>query len=520
MNQSYMQNSQQRPQVPRNSAPRGNSPVNPNRKEGGRTRLRVVLGLAVALVLALSIFFGIRYLRDRQIEQSIAVYQNVYAPNVFINDVPLSGKAPQEALEALETAIQERVNSWNLYITYKGHVFTSLNYASLGLTVSTDELYRLLNEAWAISHSGTIHEQKAAIDRLATTPHKVYTSQANPDSSQLQSLLLQIAPYINADPVDASLLMFQPDAAYPFVFQDERPGASLDIDAARENILNMAASGISGTYELMPEVIAPKVTRNELEKTVQLRSGIVTPIDTSSTENRNHNIRMSFSKINGMVLKAGQTFSFNDVVGPRTLEAGFAEALEYAYGDLVYGIGGGVCQASTTMYQAAITAGLTIQERYPHSGKVDYTEMGQDATVYLTRDREIDFRFRNTTPGNIYITARVHSATGSTKRLVAEVRMYGLGLGEGVSYRLRSVIVETLSPPTEKKYIADKTGLVVKYNDQEKLKTRAQDGYVIETYLEKYQNGSLIEQPKFISSDTFRAKAAEYWRGETPRIIN
>jgi vancomycin resistance protein YoaR len=518
MSQFYKQNNQYRPQQQSVPVPRGKKPANPKGNGGGGMRWRIILGTAMVLVFAVIAFFGIRYLRDRQVAQSIAAYQRVYAPNVFINDIALSGLTPQEALDTLQATIQERISSWNLSITYRGHVFTSLNYGTLGLTVSTDELYQLLNEAWALSHSGTVHEQKAAIDLLAVTAHKAYTSKTDPDSSQLQSMLQQIAPYVNAAPVDAALLVFQPDAANPFVFQDDRPGASLDIDAAQDSILNMAASGISGSYELSPEIIPPKVSRKELEETVHLRSSIVTPIDSSSTENRNHNIRMSFSKINGLVLKPGQTFSFNDVVGSRTLESGFAEALEYAYGDLVYGIGGGVCQASTTLYQAAITGGLTIQERYPHSGKVNYTEMGQDATVYFTRDREIDFRFRNTTPSSIYITAHVRPATSSAKRLVAEIKLYGLSLGDGVSYRLRSVVVETLSPPAEKKYVVDKTGLVVKYTDQEKLKTPAQDGYVIETYLEKYQNGSLMDQPKLVSSDTFLPKAAEYWKGETTRI--
>ncbi len=109
------------------------------------------------------------------------------------------------------------------------------------------------------------------------------------------------------------------------------------------------------------------------------------------------------------------------------------------------------------------------------------------------------------------------TAKNNSKRLVAEIRIYGISLGEGASYRLRSDVVEVLTPPETKKLVVDMTGLIVTYEDEQKLKTRAQDGYVIETYLEKYVNGILVEQPKLISSDTFRAKPAEYWVGNTPR---
>lgn len=86
---------------------------------------------------------------------------------------------------------------------------------------------------------------------------------------------------------------------------------------------------------------------------------------TSSTEERTNNIRVAFSKINGLIIPDGGKFSFNGVVGRRTEKNGFYKAIEYAYGTEVWGIGGGVCQASTTMYLAAIQAGLNITNRWP-----------------------------------------------------------------------------------------------------------------------------------------------------------
>lgn len=500
------------PGVARAPAGRGRKPRRPG---------RALLYLLVLALLVAGGLYGAKALRDGQIRQELARYREVYPPNIFINDIPLEGLTPNQAKEKLRESIQQNIGSWSLSITYKGFTFYTLSYSELGINVTDDELHTLLNTAWLHTRSGTIYQQKAAIDALsAGQALRLGTSQQSLQGGQLQQIMGQIVPYVNQEPMDAALIEFRPDEADPFVFQDERLGARLDVQAAVDDILAMAANGQSGSYELKPEILQPEVTRSQLEDTVRLRTSITTAIASSSPDNRNHNIRLSLSKFNGMILRPGQSFSFNDVVGPRTLKAGFREALEYAYGNLEIGIGGGVCQASTTLYQAALTAGLTISKRYPHSGPVDYTQLGQDATVFLSRDRNLDFQFRNTTPGSIYITAHVTTARNSSKRLVAVINMYGLSLGDGVTYKLRSDVVRVIKPPEEKKYVPDKEGLYVTYTDEEKLKSKAVDGQVIETYLEKYQNGVLVDQPKLLTSDTFEAKPAEYWRGIHKRTDN
>ncbi|NLX83293.1 MAG: hypothetical protein GXZ04_05710 [Clostridiales bacterium] len=485
-------------------------PVNP---------VKIAMMIALIILLIAGGILGVSTLRDNQVRKFIEPYQKVYAPNVLINDMPIGGMTPQDAFTLIRSKMEERINSWNLAISYRGFTFANLNYGVLGITVSDQEIQQLLNEAWLATHKGSIHDQKAAIESVANKPLKLYTSQKELQSTHLVDIFTQIAPYVNAKPVDAAIAEFRPDEPNPFVFIDEQAGAVLDSQAAMDQIMEMAASGQSGTYELQPSLIPPKVTRAELENTVALLTTIQTPVETSKKDsaNRIHNIRLSFSKFNGKILKPGQTFSFNNIVGPRTEQAGFAEAPEYAYGNLVDGIGGGVCQASTTLYQAAVTSGLSIVKRYPHSGKIGYTDMGQDATVYLTKDRNIDFQFKNTSAGDIYITAHVKQARTSSKKLVAEIKMYGIGLGDGISYRLRSETVKTIPPPEEKKYETDSTGIYATYTDEEKLKTKAVEGYVVETYLEKIQNGVLIEPPKLLSSDTFPPKPAVYYRGVNKR---
>lgn len=135
--------------------------------------------------------------------------------------------------------------------------------------------------------------------------------------------------------------------------------------------------------------------------------------------NRSFNIRLAASRVNGTIILPGQTFSFNDVVGPRTQRAGFRKAkMINAEGRLVDSFGGGVCQAATTTFAAALFAGLTIVETRPHSHYMSYIDPGLDTTVIFDKfDLKIrnDFSFpvmiqTQTEPNRGYITVRVLGA--------------------------------------------------------------------------------------------------------------
>ncbi len=128
----------------------------------------------------------------------------------------------------------------------------------------------------------------------------------------------------------------------------------------------------------------------------------------SSTANRCANIARAASLINGTVVAPGGVFSFNDTVGSRTSANGFYTATEYVDGKSVEGIGGGVCQVSSTLYSAVLYADLSIVERLNHMMTVGYIPLGQDATV---SDGGVDFRFKNTTDYPVKISAYTSGAT-------------------------------------------------------------------------------------------------------------
>ncbi len=482
----------------------------------GRHFFRILPWLLIASVVAGSIVVGTNILREKRLAEEVAPYENVFAPNIMIDNINISGMTPQQAYDALYLQHQGRVNSWSLNLTYQGHTYITLGYPQLGISVSTDQINLKLKEAWELSHTGDNHAKRASIEQLKKSPHAAYTTQSTFSDAELTRLLSQIAQNMYADPVDAKLIQFIPQNTDPFLIQEAVPGRRLNIDLAKTQILANAASGISGNYELMPEQIQANLTQAQLRKSFALRSVAVTDISNSSPVNRTNNIRVSLSRVSGMILKPGETFSFNKVVGRRTKENGFYEAEEYASRVLVTGIGGGVCQSSSTIYQAAVMAGLLITDRTTHSDPVNYTDAGLDATVYWSGGREIDFKFKNSTGSNIYMTAQVRSDKANSKRLVTEVRIFGESMGEGVRYAMHPVVVEILPPPEEITYQVDKLAQHVLYKDETLELSKAKEGKVVQTYLQKFINGNKVEET-FISKDTYLPRQAVYWVGNTQR---
>ena len=125
---------------------------------------------------------------------------------------------------------------------------------------------------------------------------------------------------------------------------------------------------------------------------------------TDKTEGRVHNIKLAISKLDGTKVNPGEIFSFNDTIGPREEKDGYKEAIIFdGHGNKTQGFGGGVCQVTSTLYNAARGAGLEIIERHEHSREVPYVNEGDDATVSFYGNE--DLKFKNTKDYTITIRA-------------------------------------------------------------------------------------------------------------------
>ncbi len=446
----------------------------------------------------------------------VASVEYVFLPNIYVDGVSVGGLSPQNAIDKVVAAVNERQNSWSVGITYQGHTFATLNYETLGITTDIAQVYSLLQDAYTYGHTGSLEDKKKDLDYFRENAYYVYTTQTNADTAQLDNILSQLKTYFAREASDARLVYFYPQSwEEPFGVQPETYGSYLDTAPVREQILQMLANGTSGNVELQPQAIAPKVTEADIRKNITLIGEAITPVSEDSTTARTDNIRVALAKYHGLEVNPGETISFNKLVGARTMENGFQLAIEYANGLNAWGWGGGVCQASTTVYLAALQANLKIVNRTSHSDKVSYTTFGQDATVYYSNDRKIDFSFKNNTNSKIYIMARVETVKRNQYQCV--VRIYGPSLGDGVKYTLRTETVETLMAPLEPEYQEDTQHQYVTYRDEEPyLLRKARDGYINETYLQRWENGVLVSE-EMISRDTCKARATLYLTGTKKR---
>ena len=440
--------------------------------------------------------------------QAISRYDETFCPGIYVNGIPLEGMTGNEAFRAVQEQIQ-RQNDWYVRLVYDGQE-AFITAEMLGMKISDESIWNTLEEAWKPVHNfdGTkSNEQRAAeIQQLQTEQQNYRVSGPTAEDvwNRLGIMLNDIKMTIDRQPQDAVMLYFDPTLDYPFVFQDEVYGLSLDVTSLQGQIWQMISTLEIGTVEVQPAVVQTTVTREDLKKHYAKRSEATTPIDKHSTDNRNNNIRRAFESINGYELKAGRQFNFNQVVGKRTIANGFYTAEEYVYGEHQEGVGGGVCQASTTVYQAAVCAGLKINKRKPHSDSVSYTDYGKDATVYwyeTDSKPRTDLIFTNNTDSTIYIVAVVESDPNNKKRLRCRVTMYGEDLGENVRYELYAEVVDVLPAPVEPEYV-----------DSEDKVRKKKDGYKVKSYRLKYEGNVLVER-KELATDTYKPQAERVYSG-------
>lgn len=219
---------------------------------------------------------------------------------------------------------------------------------------------------------------------------------------KLSDYLKNLAVATNVEPVNANI---QFEGSKATTFRAAVEGSRLDIDKSAAAIIKSLGNG-GDRAELPVNKVPPTIT---LEKINDL--GISTLLAkgesnfAGSSPARVHNIRVGSAKYNGHIVKPGEEFSFNDVLGEVDETSGYQAELVIKNGTLIPEFGGGICQVSTTLFRAAVNAGLPITERKPHSFAVKYyNPQGFDATIY---PGVIDLKFVNNSPAHLLIQSKI-----------------------------------------------------------------------------------------------------------------
>lgn len=241
---------------------------------------------------------------------------------------------------------------------------------------------------------------------------------------------------IDIDKIHSEIYKEPVDAYYttdPFVVHPHENGVDFNISVDEAKAM---LNEDKDEYDIPLKYTSPSVTTNMIgtEAFPDLISNFSTKYN-ARDKDRTTNLKLAAEKINGTVLMPGETFSYNTVVGERTIAAGYKEAPIYQNGEVVDGLGGGICQISTTLYNAVLYANLEIVERRNHQFVPSYANAGRDATVVYG---SIDFKFKNTRNYPVKILCTVSGG-------VAKCEIYGLKENPDYDVEITSQVTEKTS---------------------------------------------------------------------------
>lgn len=381
--------------------------------------------------------------------------------------------------------------------------WTKGNQLELDVTIDKEMLKQVVQninnsiEGAVVQPSYYIEDQKLIItsgkEGLKVEANQLFEDIYKAVKDDTQSQIITI-PMIIAQPNEVDLEKIHQEVykevknAYytkePFTIYPESDGIDFDIEKAKTLLVEPKEQ-----YEIQLIITKPTKTTQQIgtEAFPDLLATFSTNYQASNT-NRTTNLKLSAGKINGTVILPGEEFSYNKIVGERTIAAGYKEAATFSGGKVVDGLGGGICQISTTLYDAVVMANLEVTERRNHQFVTSYVGAGKDATVVWGSQ---DFKFKNTRKYPIRITATVQGG-------VATVQVWGLR--EEIEYDITIETKKTATISYTTQYIQDASLPA----GQQKVVQEGNNGRKVEAYKVTRLNGQIVSKT-LLSKDTYNA---------------
>lgn len=391
-------------------------------------------------------------------------------PGVTIAGRAVGGLKRAEAGEVVEALVNDVIDR-EINLSLGDRLFVTTPRA-LGMRGDTEAA---LNRAFELGRSGGLKQRLVFFNPRRRQVDLIFSL----DKVSLREELKRLGIDIFKEPVDARLEVGED--GLPHLIPAE---AGWEVDT--EALLVCLQDNTPGKIiNISLKRIEPAVSTSDLEaRKIEKVAGSFTTSFNPGEIDRTHNITLAATALDGLWLRPGAELSFNEVTGPRTTERGYRPAIVIEENNFVTGVGGGVCQVSSTLYNAALLAGLTIVERQPHGLAVSYVPPGRDATVVYGL---IDLKVRNDTPFWYWLKASVRAG---------ELVITFYTAREVVSAEVMSHVVEKISPPIEVEWVPDwpPERVEVKKEGQPGLRTR-----VVRVY--HLQEGG--EQRELVSQDFY-----------------
>jgi vancomycin resistance protein YoaR len=315
---------------------------------------------------------------------------------IYIDNINVTDMTRSQMKKAVEARMKEL--SDDVIVLYAGDNEVRTTAGALGLTYTNQEV---IEEALSIGKKGNIFKRFLADRQLENDGPIVLDLNFAVSRSDVSAVLAKNADALNCSPQSNGVVL---NADNTFTLTPGKTGVALNNKASVQKIMDYFTSdwhGGEGGIMLSYSTTEYADQSAELSKITDLLGSATTGYQTGDT-NHDTNVRLAAEHINGTVLYPGEEFSAEKVIGPTSKEYGFLPGDTYENGKVVESYGGGVCQTTTTLYDAVLAAELKVTERHNHSYLVSYVEPGFDASI---SEGLMDFCFENNTSAPIYIQA-------------------------------------------------------------------------------------------------------------------
>ena len=316
--------------------------------------------------------------------------------NVSINNIDVSGLTKSDATELLENKFKLE----DLKIHYQDKIWKE-KFSNLGFYY---DIKKAVDDAYDIGRADTILNNTIDIIGLYIGSNQDVHMGYVKDNDKLKSVIKKISEYIDSEPVQAVI-----DANRGKIkIKAGKDGKKVKQEELFKNIENIISTSSSNSIDVdIPiDTISPKLKYNQLKNI----NGMIAVYETrypTKNVSRAHNIAVTANKLDKQLIMPNQEISFLKLLGDVTVAQGFSRATIIVNNKFVDGVGGGVCQVSTTLYNAVLESGLTVKERTHHSLPVHYVPLGRDATV---AEGTPDLKYKNEYDFPVYI--RMYASNG------------------------------------------------------------------------------------------------------------
>lgn len=403
---------------------------------------------------------------------------------VQVAEIPVGGLTLEQARDKLQLETKgklERVVEFRL-----GDQVWSNSLERLGVAMDVDGV---LQQASVIGHNGAL--DYINIKFFSSGKKHEIPLKYKYDNNELEAAIMRLTADFQTEAKESRLEVGPKEE---LILIEGRSGLKIDTKTAFMQLDwklddGYTSSGVKDNwiFYLGTEKAIPTLNGHTLKElgVERMLSSFTTKFD-PGVVNRTYNIRVAADAINQRIIKPGEVFSFNDVVGPRSEETGYREALVIYKGEFVPGVGGGVCQVSSTLYNALLRADLKIVERNNHSLVIDYVLLGTDATVQYGSQ---DLRFENDTQSNLIIQTKVDKNTLTVQIFGKKDNIPKITLTNEVIERIPPGRIEKPNPDLEA--------------GQEKVETKGKWGVRVRSY--RVIGEGENSRTELLNSDTYQA---------------